>query len=362
MSILVDEFICIDEVEESVGGGKPQYSKKQVDAAGATLVTALSSEVDLEDAYTVINNWRSSHSVPLNIFRRTLRQNTERRDNNCLVAQRIKRLSSIDLKLRIFPTMKLGQMQDIGGCRAVVNSVDTVMDLLRLYKGSKTGSTLDHVDDYIANPKRSGYRGVHLIYRYHSSKNELYNGLKIEIQLRSKLQHAWATAVETVGSFVRQALKSSMGEQEWLRFFALMGSAMAAREYTPLVPNTPEEHKDLIEELRDYVQRLDIVTRLRAYGTALMTLNQPGATVDAKYFLLELDPTAKQLSVTGFKANELDRASKQYLAAERSITRQPGADAVLVSVDSLASLRRAYPNYFLDTSLFVDALNEAIID
>lgn len=362
MSIFPDGSLCAEVAEEEMGGQKPQYSKKQVDAAGATLVAALSSESDLDEAYTVINNWRSSHSVPLNIFRRTLRQNAEKRDSNCLVAQRIKRLSSIELKLRIFTTMKLGQMQDIGGCRAVVNGVDTVNDLMRLYRGSKTGSTLDHIDDYIANPKKSGYRGVHLIYRYHSSKNELYNGLKIEIQLRSKLQHAWATAVETVGTFVRQALKSSMGEQEWLRFFALMGSAIALREHTPMVPNTPENPQDLISELRDYVQRLDIVTRLRAYGTALLTLNQPGATVDAKYFLLELDPVAKQLSVTGFKANELDRASKQYLAAERSVNRQPGADAVLVSVDSLASLRRAYPNYFLDTSLFVDALLEAIVD
>lgn len=340
----------------------PQYTRKQVDAAGATFVAALATQDDLESALNVINNWRSSHSVPLNIFRRSLRQNAERRDTSCLVAQRIKRLSSIELKLRIFPTMKLAQMQDIGGCRAVVSNVEIVKDLLQLYKGSKTGSKLDHVDDYISQPKKSGYRGIHLIYKYYSTKNESHNGLKIEIQIRSKLQHAWATAVETVGSFVRQALKSSLGQEEWLRFFALMGSAMALKENTSPVPNTPEKSADLIEELRDYVQRLDIITRLRAYGTALMTLNQPGEEVDAKYFLLELDPGAKQLSVTGFKANEFERASKQYLAAERSTTRQPGADAVLVSVDSIASLRRAYPNYFLDTSLFIEALEEAIKD
>jgi len=32
----------------------------------------------------------------------------------------------------------------------------------------------------------------------------------------------------------------------------------------------------------------------------------------------------------------------------------------LVSVDSLRSLRRAYPNYFLDTRLFIKTMNEEI--
>jgi len=59
------------------------------------------------------------------------------------------------------------------------------------------------------------------------------------MQIRSQLQHAWATAVETVGTFLQQALKSSQGDEGWQRFFALMGNAMAMRERRPPVPNTP---------------------------------------------------------------------------------------------------------------------------
>jgi len=40
----------------------------------------------------------------------------------------------------------------------------------------------------------------------------------IEIQIRSKLQHIWATAVETVGFFTGQAIKSNEGEKEWNDF------------------------------------------------------------------------------------------------------------------------------------------------
>src|SRR5439155_14406089 len=93
-------------------------------------------------------------------------------------------------------------MQDICGSRAVVRSARRVQELVRLYKESRDlrHERVDE-DDYIEKPKGSGYRSVHLIYRYTSDRSKTYNGLKIEMQFRSALQHAWATAVETVDTF-----------------------------------------------------------------------------------------------------------------------------------------------------------------
>ena len=98
---------------------------------------------------------------------------------------------------------------------------------------------------------------------------------------------------------------------------------------------------------------------LEVYAAALQTVTQP-STKNAQYFLLQLDPSARTVAVTGYRANELERASNEYLESERRINEKTGAQAVLVSVDSLASLRRAFPNYFLDTSLFIAAVNEAV--
>jgi hypothetical protein len=64
----------------------------------------------------------------------------------------------------------------------------------------------------------------------------------------------WATAVETVGAFVQQALKSSLGEQEWLRFFSLMSGALAFKENTAPVPGTPSSYPDLVKELREHAR------------------------------------------------------------------------------------------------------------
>jgi hypothetical protein len=178
------------------------------------------------------------------------------------------------------------------------------------------------------------------------------------MQIRSQAQHAWATAVEIVGTFIQQALKSSQGQEDWLRFFALMGTAMAIKEKCPPVPNTPTTARDLKRELKSYVKKLDVDVRLRTYGEAIQIVDESGLG-DADYYLLELDPSAMRVSVQGFTRSGLDMASNEYLEIEKKIL-GTGSDAVLVSADSMDALKRAYPNYFLDTHRFLEAVNDAI--
>ncbi len=260
---------------------EPQFSVQQVNAAGkGFLKFATSQEWEIEDyfayeaALPAINNWRASHGYPLNTFQINLRHASRRFDTAALIAQRTKRLSSIATKLARFPKMKLSQMQDIGGCRAVLHSIAAVRKLNQFYaRQSQIKHPLQTRDDYIAAPQRSGYRGIHLVYRYFSDKpnKAIYNGLKIEIQIRSQYQHAWATAVETVGTFVSEALKSSTGPENWLRFFALMGSAIAMREKAPAVPDTPSNRGDLIFELQKLATELNVENGLNGYANARTT-------------------------------------------------------------------------------------------
>ena len=123
--------------------------------------------------------------------------------------------------------MKLSKMQDIGGCRAVMASVEHVRQLVRKYERSKHNHRFLKAFDYISYPKESGYRSYHLVYQYQSYRSPEWNGLRIEVQLRTRLQHAWATAVEAVGTFTQQGLKASLGDPDWWRFFALMGTAIS---------------------------------------------------------------------------------------------------------------------------------------
>jgi hypothetical protein len=164
--------------------------------------------------------------------------------------------------------------------------------------------------------------------------------------------------VETVGTFVGQALKSSIGDEEWKRFFALMGTAIALREESPVVPDTPTDRRELALELGGYAIELNVEGKLRAYGEALRTLTSRAE--EAHYYLLELDPSVGELKVTGFRLTEMQEAEEKYQEAEQIVREQPGKDAVLVSVDSLMALERAYPNYFADTRIFAQLLSQEL--
>lgn len=360
-----DRFIDWD----AMAWAEPKHTKEAVNRAGKMLVRGMQEDFekwpqDVWDEYhnalSVLNNWRGSHAYPLNTFQVNLRGVARKFEAEPLVAQRIKRLISIALKLDRFPSMKLSQMQDLGGCRAILKNVRMVKLVSRYYtKKSGIKHSLSSIDDYIAQPKASGYRGVHLVYRYFSDKKkQMYNGMKIEMQLRSKYQHAWATAVETVGMFSGQALKSSLGSQEWQRFFALMGSVVAMREASAPVPNVPAGRTELLSELREFAGKLQVANRLRDYGNAVQSIATD--ELNAHFYLLQLDPAQGNLAITGFAAHEIEEANKKYAEAEQMVKLKPGTDAVLVSVESINSLARAYPNYFADTRLFTELMIQAL--
>jgi ppGpp synthetase/RelA/SpoT-type nucleotidyltranferase len=331
----------------------PKFSNSKVDKAGAALASGSATDAD----YQIIDNWRDAHDYPLNIFQAGLRKRAKSAHHNILVAQRKKRLVSIGEKLK-HSTMRLSAMQDIGGCRAVMYDIKGVNKLVESYKCSNINHKLFEENNYIDKPKKSGYRGIHLVYKYAGEKSE-YQNLKIEIQIRTLNQHAWATAVETVDIFTRQALKSSRGSKKWLRFFQLMGTAIAYKEDGNPVPNTPSYDGDLKELLNDYVVDLDVFDSLRNFETALKQLPNFRYSPSDHYYLLVLDPYSKELKVWGYTENEQQKANEAYSEMEYEI-RGTGKDAVLVSVDSVAELKKAYPNYFLDTNLFLDLVSWAI--
>ena len=270
---------------------KIEYTREQVNVAGNILIgnKTVDNVIAENAAYQIINNWRTAHNFPLNTFQARLRKKANEVNNNCLVVQRIKRLASIKLKLERYKKMKLSQIQDIGGCRAIMKTISDVNKLVKLYLHESKGvkHKLASEDNYINNPKPSGYRGVHLVYKYQSGRNQHYQDLKIEIQIRTVLQHAWATAVETVGAFTAQSLKSSQGEKDWLQFFKLMGSAMAIKENSPIIPDTPKNLTDLKREISKYESKLKVKKHLKAFSLSLSILDDDKLDMpDAYYYLL----------------------------------------------------------------------------
>jgi ppGpp synthetase/RelA/SpoT-type nucleotidyltranferase len=360
---------AIDDNLDGMSWAIPEYTRSEVDSAGEIIrrPSARLSEPDgWDNAVAIASNWRSSHSYPLQALKMTLRNRAKLVDPKALVAQRLKRLSSIAAKLLRFEKMKLSRMQDLGGCRAVVRTVGQVDALVERYQTSLAKNPTERAEfvkkyDYIANPKSDGYRSVHFVYKYRSRapQHQLYNGMRTEIQIRSRLQHAWATAVETVDMSTRQALKSGIGHPSWMRFFALMGSAIALREKRALVPDTPTDRATLTEELRTLASQLQIFDVLQGLvaGVDVATTIK-----NAHTYLLILDAKQRLTTVQAYGVRDLSLAAADYMRVEKEHVGDRSIQAVLVSVDSMAGLRSAYPNFYLDTTVFLDAVRKTIGD
>ena len=178
-----------------------------------------------------------------------------------------------------------------------------------------------------------------------------YAGLKLEIQIRTELQHKWATAVEAAETFTGQALKSNLGSEEWRRFFVLMSSVFALREVCPTIPGTSDNYVELCEEIRELNASHHMANTFAAYRAILPSVEKQK---NARYFLVRLEPAALKVFVRGYTKDQSKLAHRDYTHAESNIPSGSSVRVVLVSVSSINSLKRAYPNYFLDTEQFLN--------
>ena len=334
----------------------PKFEAEQIDQAGRVLV----HETDIDkwsQSARVINTWRASHAGPLNTFRMNLRRRVRGRG---FVVQRLKRLPTIISKLERLPWIRLSQMQDIGGCRAVLRTSDNAYDLASDFVISRIRHELVRHKNYIEYPRQSGYRSIHLVYEYNSERSTHWQGLKTEIQIRSLLQHQWATAVETVGTFTRNELKSNVGNAIWLRFFALMSTVIAQREGMPGIPNTPTSRSKLLTEIRECDQLLGISEQLAAFQSLTLHLQGLSFIRRDQWIGLELDLADFKVTGVTFEPRDLESATTWYVDREVENRGDPRFEVVLVSAASLSALRRAYPNYLADLGDFRRLVHETI--
>jgi len=335
---------------------KPPCSANQIDKAGRNFFNEQLSTDIRGDAIDAIWNWRTAHSYPLNALHMTLRNRSLKSDPSALTAQRLKRLPSILRKLGRQSTMQMSQMQDIGGCRSIVGNMARLNSLRDYYEEYPLRHDLNRHRDYINEPKDDGYRSIHHMYRFSGKGSSLpWHNLRIEVQIRTKLQHAWATSVETVDAFTDENLKFGKGASEWRRFFQLMGTVHARLERTNEVPSTPHSHSELLREVKELESSLQVKRLLNSYANLTHHITrQPQKKKD--WYLLRMLPDEGRVSVKSFSLNDFPKAKRELAESEKQFQGTKN-QAVLVATDSLKELKKAYPNYFADTTFFTTVLD-----
>ncbi|ELA9842547.1 hypothetical protein V3H41_00405 [Vibrio parahaemolyticus] len=340
----------------------PQFSKKRVKKAGEKLAI---DEVD-DEVLSVLNNWRSAHALPLDAISLELNQISVRTDEDALLAKRLKRSPSIINKLKLQKNMSLARMQDIGGCRAILASIDNVYEAKVFFeqKMQDVGHELVRADDYIQNPKKSGYRGIHLIYKYNGSETSAnHHGMMVEAQIRTRFQHYWATAVETMGAYLKQSLKSSQGDRKILGHFSRLGDLFAYYEGQPLYDQEIAPHI-LAMNVMIESEFLQVHKKLMVYSFATKFIEEEIEVSDnvenADYYLVITDILKGTVKVKSIYKEDLKVANEEYTRLEQRFKYESGKDIALVSAKTLSELRDTYPNYFSDTQNFTEHYSRVV--
>jgi ppGpp synthetase/RelA/SpoT-type nucleotidyltranferase len=173
-------------------GDAPSSGRNQIDQLGDRLRADDYSEDDLRE----LDRFRRLHAPAYEHAVTALRKNL----SLAPTGRPAKSTNAIRDKLRR-SSMRLSQMQDIAGCRLIVEDRRRQDELIARLAGLFPESTL--VDRRSASSH--GYRAVHLIVRI--------GGKAVEVQVRTEPQHAWAEYAEKLADTIDPALKYGGGPE-----------------------------------------------------------------------------------------------------------------------------------------------------
>lgn len=187
---------------------------------------ALALKAYLADAGTVLRN---EYAISLLMFKlKMINIELEQKYARAVVRNidsRIKSYDSILKKLQrkgydISCAAAVEKLNDIAGIRAVCFFVDDVYEIAELLK-QQGDLKLLKIKDYIKEPKKNGYRSLHLIMQVPFFEEEKCTYIKIEVQLRTAIMDSWAE-LDNQLCYKKDFLNTEQAEEELREYSALV--------------------------------------------------------------------------------------------------------------------------------------------
>lgn len=345
----------------------PPLPRKAIKRAGKAIAAGKETSTDLK----VVDLWRASHGYVINNFQAWFKKHLAKTEIQADFAQRLKRRKTVVEKLkRRHPDGRLlisdvTTMHDFAGCRLIFDTLDDLHQFRQHMHSKTVTQNIKHKlsgksekYNYIDHPKPSGYRGIHDVYRHFPRPHRRgdnsslpWHGLNVEIQYRTKVQHAWATAVEISDIIDSERTKFELEGGERFKFFSIASEILARHFEDCSFAHCEKTNEELVRELNILEQKLGILERL----AALKVLG--GFEKLGRHNVLNITRPNDDILLEVHRFRSPKKAIEKANELESDLF---SLNAVYVRADNPSQLRSAYRNYFADPEDFVALITKAI--
>lgn len=324
-----------------------QLSKARVDKAGRALAKPpLNLTYEFLELEEVFDEYRTLHLRPLTLLTSTIQNWLTNHGGTYYIAQRLKRKPQIARKLSRL-SVRLTQLQDIGGLRIIVQDDKAVDDLSRFLERHLENSgqfKVERTTDYREKGRdRTGYRAMHKIITD--------SNVHLELQIRSRIQHYWAENIEKTSILYGMHLKEEQGAPAVLEYFRRLSDVFYEVEKGRPVGS---DEKILLEQARLMAEKIindamgdrridsfvdeDVIKTLSSKQEAnpgslnnwILVFNWNSATF-VSWDTVDRDP---------------ELAVKKYAEYERLYTTDAGYEVVLIGSSDIKTVQETHSHYF----------------
>lgn len=339
-----------------------KLSKSRIDKSGRSLAYPGELTIESLELEEDFDQYRISHLEPLSLTTLEMQGWLHSYGGSYYIAQRVKRKPQILRKLRRL-SVRLTQLQDIGGCRIIVENNEDVDKLIEFIKKNVKDSnsfTLRRVTDYRERGRdQTGYRSVHLILER--------DGRSLELQIRSRIQHYWAESIERTSVIYGKYLKEQEGDPCVIEYFKNLSDAFYEIESgrDPSVQN-----KLRLDQMRERAQSIiyesdtnrlfdssvneDIVRTLTAAQGSVGSLTN---------WIIVFNWNTGEFVTWDVVGRDPEGAKTKYTHYENLFSSEGGFEVVMIGSSDIATVRQTHSHYFgiekLDSIL--ESLDQSII-
>ena len=324
-----------------------KISKARIDKSGLALAKDTVDDVDeyfaLEDAF---NEYRKSHLQPLTETTLELQQWLGNYGGKYYIAQRLKRKPQILRKL-IRLSVRLTQLQDIGGCRIIVdtnNEVDKLYSFIISKVEKQNHFQLTRVTDYREKGRDdTGYRALHLLL--------LRDERKLELQIRSRIQHYWSESIERTSVIYGYHLKEKEGDEDVIQYFKKLSDVFYEIEANREPSSFQKLHLDYFRRLAEKIIRKSDKNKVfdsyvnEGIIKTLITIEANKKSLFNNWILV-FDWNTGAFVSWDVVDRDPETAIRAYVEHENQFPARQGFEVVLIGSSDVSTIQQTHSHYF----------------